>query len=167
LAEGHRTLARLAYEEGDIDTMERALRRVLELNSNDIQALNDLAWILVEERHDAQAALEFADRGLLLYPGYTHLLDTRGVVLFTLGRLEDARTDFDKCIELTTAELSPGSERTRAQALFHLARLCAKQENWTEAKATLDLALDINGRLAVFDSAQIAEIQELRQSIPR
>ncbi len=165
--DGRCTLALLAYADGDIDTTERAYRRVLELDPNRAEVLNNLAWILAEERDDAQAALEFADRGLLLYPDDAHMLDTRGVVLFRLGKLSDAGTSFERCIALTREDTGPNSERTRAKALFHLARLHARQNNWTEANAKLDLALDINGQLDVFDRAEIAEIQELRQSIRR
>jgi len=63
---------------------EKIYQELLEQYPNEIQILNDLAWILQEHYHRYAAALELANRGLRLEPDELHLLDTRGTFLSNL-----------------------------------------------------------------------------------
>ncbi|MBN1507004.1 MAG: tetratricopeptide repeat protein [Sedimentisphaerales bacterium] len=92
-------------------------RAVLDLDPNDVVALNNLAWVLCEEDGSYQEALELAERGLKIAPDYADLLDTRGVILHRLKKSDKAAEDFVKCIDLY-----PANARSLVSAHFHLAR---------------------------------------------
>lgn len=95
-----------------------AYRRVLsESDGFHAQALNDLAWLLAES-DDAGAlseADELSNRGTQRYPRDVHLLHTRGFVLAKLGKLPQARREFERCVSL-----SANSPATQAAALLDL-----------------------------------------------
>lgn len=122
--EGYRGLANVAFRTGDMEAAIGAYRGLLKVSALDAGALNDLAWILGEHKGEAglTEAEQLATRGLTRYPDDVHLLDTRGVVLMKLGRLDDARRDLEKCRNL--AESQPG---TRAAAALHLAQVLTAQ----------------------------------------
>ncbi|MCH7872968.1 MAG: hypothetical protein IID33_14835, partial [Planctomycetes bacterium] len=86
-------------------------------------ALNDLAWCTYEtaaSTADYEAALAIADRGVKLAPENPYLPDTRGEILAKLpGRLDDARTDFQKRLELVAQD-----DSARAETLRKLAGIC-------------------------------------------
>ncbi|MHC4067421.1 MAG: tetratricopeptide repeat protein, partial [Planctomycetota bacterium] len=86
--EGLLRMAQVAYGLDELDASEQAYRRILVQEPYHRQSLNDLAWILGVERGKPDEALELAERGVARYPDDMHLLDTRGVLLTSLGRLE-------------------------------------------------------------------------------
>jgi tetratricopeptide (TPR) repeat protein len=77
-------LATSLYQTGNSERAEKIYQELLEQYPNNIQILNDLAWILQEHYHRYAAALELANRGLRLEPDELHLLDTRGTILSNL-----------------------------------------------------------------------------------
>jgi tetratricopeptide (TPR) repeat protein len=149
-------LALLTYQGGDISGAEMAYVKVIEAHPNNPQALNDLAWILSESKHDYKRAIELADRGVALVPDDDHLRDTRGVVLMRVGRLQDARKDFEKM-----ASLNPPDSPRRAKALLQLGRVCAKMNDAAQAKRYLEEALQIDSRKSVFSAEERAEARQL------
>ena len=149
-------LALLAYQGGDIGGAEMAYVKVIEAHPNNPPALNDLAWILSESKHDYKRALELADRAVALAPDDDHLRDTRGVVLMRLGRLQDARKDFEKM-----ASLNPPDSPRRAKALLQLGRVCAKMKDADQAKRYLEEALQIDSRKSVFSAEERAEARQM------
>jgi tetratricopeptide (TPR) repeat protein len=145
-----------AYRLGDRDGAVQAYRRALELDPYQRQALNDLAWILGVETGKPQEAIEFADRGVARYPDDPHLLDTRGVLLTQLGRLADARTDLERCIEV-----AKGVPPTEAKARLHLARVHVKLGEPAAATQQLQEAAEIDNRHHVLSDDEKAEIRGL------
>lgn len=111
-------LALLSYQSGDADSAVKLYREVLEVRPKNTQALNDLAWILQEEEEAYEEALDLANRGVQVAPENDNLRDTRGVILEKLGRLEDARDDFVKLVELRKDD-----PEAHAKALKHLNRV--------------------------------------------
>jgi len=153
----------LAYKAGDVERAERIYRKVLAIDPNHPQALNDLAWILAEVHRDYEAALKLADKCLTLVPNNVHLRDTRGMILSHLpGRLADARKEFEKCVELTAAD-SPA----RARALLNLGRICAKLEDLERARRHLDEALRIDKQQGVFTDEERSEIGRILETSVR
>lgn len=159
----------LAFRLGDIDRAERAYRRVLELEPQNILALNDLAWALKEDRRREdigsrrkryKEALALADKGIKLAPANRNLHDTRGVILCKLGRFNDARKDFETCVKLADPR-SPA----RARALLQLGRTCAKLNDNTAAKRCFEEALQIDHRQKVFTAKERSEIDRLLQGV--
>lgn len=160
---GQLALASLAYRSGEVDRAERTYRKVLESSPNNIQALNDLAWILCESRKNYPSALELADKGVSLAPLNRHLRDTRGVILSnTSGRLRDAMRDFEKAVDLSAPQSA-----VRARALLQLGRACARLGDYSQARRYLDEALQIDRQQGVFSRQEQAEIDLLGKPISR
>ena len=128
------------------------------------RALNDLAWILAEARHDYAAALTLADRGLALEPDNVDLLDTRGAILMHLpDRLAQARADFERCAAVL-ARTSPGSA-THARMLWQLGRICAELDDATAARRALQEAMEIDGRHSVFTADERPQVSRLLERL--
>jgi tetratricopeptide (TPR) repeat protein len=125
-----------AHKAGHIDAAEESFRRALELSPRSVEAHNGLAWLLCEDRQDAQAALSVADRGVAHWPENVHLLDTRGVILFRLNRLGEAEKELKRALSLTQND-SP----TGAAVRFHLARVLAARREQSAARRWFNEAL--------------------------
>ncbi|MCH7945746.1 MAG: tetratricopeptide repeat protein [Armatimonadetes bacterium] len=154
--DAHLGLAQLLYRMGQIESAVRAYRRLLEIAPFHGNALNDLAWILSVEQGKHEEAVEFADRGAARYPNDPHRLDTHGVVMTKLGRLDEARTDLERSVRFA-GELPS----TKASALLHLAEVLARQGDAAAAKERFDEALAIHKTSPVFSNAQIDELRTL------
>jgi len=155
----HVGLALLCYQDRRVDRAEELYRAALRLDPDNLQALNDLAWILVNERGNCREALELADRGLRLSPDNPHLRDTRGVILLNMDdRLEDARRDFQKCVELAARP-----DAARAKALLQLGRVCLRLHDRSQARRHFQEALQIDRQLQVFTPQERSEAVSLSQ----
>ena len=152
-------LAQVKYLLGQFDEAEAAYRKVLEIDAWNQMALNGLAWILGEDADRLSEGKDYADQGLAAYPDQPNLLDTRGVLLTKLGELDDARKDLEKCLDTTTLPSS-----TRAQALFHLARVLNLQGDKETAQQKLTEALELDRQHGIFRSDERAEITHLLNS---
>jgi tetratricopeptide (TPR) repeat protein len=152
-------LAFTLYQTGNAERAERIYQELLEQYPNDIQILNDLAWILQEHYHRYEAALELANRALSLAPSDLYILDTRGTILSNLAdRLADARNDFERLVELSLPD-----SRQRAKALLQLGRICAKLNDLVQAKQHLQNALEIDRKIDVFTPDERSEIARIVQ----
>jgi len=152
-------LAFTLYQTGNAERAERIYQELLEQYPNNIQILNDLAWILQEHYHRYTAALELADKGLRITPDELHLLDTRGTILSNLtDRLDDARDDFERLVELSLPDT-----RQQAKALLQLGRICAKLNDLVQAKQHLQNALEIDRKIDVFSPDERSEITRILQ----
>jgi tetratricopeptide (TPR) repeat protein len=152
-------LASTLYQTGDAERAEKIYREVLGQYPNNVQALNDLAWILQERGQRYEEALALANKGLGLAPNDTNLLDTRGTILSKLSeRLADARKDFEKLVASW-----PEGTRQRARALLQLGRVCAKLNDLTQANQHLQKALEIDRKMSVFTGEERSEIAQVLQ----
>ncbi|HEY3242742.1 MAG TPA: tetratricopeptide repeat protein [Phycisphaerae bacterium] len=158
--EGHIGRAQVAYRLGNLDAAEAAYQRVLEIDPNHQQTLNDLAWVIGHDRGKPQRGLEFANRAVLRYPDDPHLLDTRGVLLAALGRHEEAQRDLEKCVKLST-----DLPETRAAALLHLGRVFLDGGNRELAKPPLEEAARIDRERQVLAPEDRAELTRLLQTL--
>jgi tetratricopeptide (TPR) repeat protein len=82
--------AMLAERMKRIDLMERDLRRLLELEPDNAQALNALGYTLADRTGRYQEAHALIKRALELKPNDYYILDSMGWVLYRLGRLPEA-----------------------------------------------------------------------------
>jgi len=152
-------LASTLYQTGNAERAKNIYEELLEQHTNDIRILNDLAWILQEHYLRYAEALTLANKGLSLAPDDVHLLDTRGTILLNIAdRLADARNDFERLVEL-----SPSDTPRQAKALLQLGRICAKLNDFTEARQHLKNALEIDGRIDVFTTEERSEIRRIVQ----
>jgi tetratricopeptide (TPR) repeat protein len=106
--------ANLRDLEGRYAEARKLYRQVLDKDPRNLGALNNLAWLLAladhPDRHGPEA-LSLIDRALALAPAQPGLLDTRALVLLSLGRVDEAVENLQESLE---AEPS-------AEKYFHLA----------------------------------------------
>jgi len=117
-------------------------RKILELDPNNVIAINNLAWVLCEEQGQQEEALKLAERGLAIAPDYKDLIDTRGVVYSRLGNFEKAVADFMRCIELY-----PANAASSVVPRFHLAQAYARMGRKTQAVEQLKETLAMQKRI--------------------
>jgi tetratricopeptide (TPR) repeat protein len=108
-------------------------RRVLERDSHNATALNNLAWILALKQGKGAEALELAEQALQIIGPNPSLLDTRGVIYLSLGRVDQAVQDLEAALE----------EKPTATYCFHLARALAKAKNVDRAKEAFRRAKEL------------------------
>lgn len=153
-------LASALYQSGDPEKAKQTYQALLTEFPNNVQVLNDLAWIIQEHDHDYEAALELANKGMALRGSNEdrrHLLDTRGTILSNLpDRLANARADFEELVSLTASDTPE-----RARALLNLARVCAKLGDLEQAKRHIGEAMTIDAETRAFTPEQRAEAQSL------
>ena len=152
-------LAFALYQTGDAERAKNTYQELLKQYPNDIQSLNDLAWILQEHDQDYEAALELANKGLRILPDEPHLLDTRGTILSNIpNRLADAKRDFQRLVDLPFA-----APPQQAKALLQLGRTCAKLNEPAQAKQHLEKALEIDQKINIFTPDERTEIAKILQ----
>jgi tetratricopeptide (TPR) repeat protein len=137
-------------------------QRVLEINPNNLVAINNFAWMLCEEQGKLQQALDLTERGLKIAPQYVDLIDTRGVIHYRRGEFDKAIEYFSKCLKLY-----PDTVPTKATCYFHLARALVK--NGQDAKATehLNQALDLHKKIKGLSPADQTEAQRLLEQLQK
>jgi tetratricopeptide (TPR) repeat protein len=155
-AEAVSVLAILLQVGGRHEESATLYQRLLELEPDNIIAINNLAWIICEVQGKHQQALELAQRGMKIAPNYYDLIDTRGVIYYRLGEFDKAVRDFNECIKLYPG-ITPASIGTR----FYLARALAKLGQKDKAIQYLDEALELNSQTGGLSTADLSEAQHL------
>ena len=95
-----------------LDEAVELFRRVLELNFQDLAALNNLATLLSEQAASRPEALSYIDRAIEIAGPQPGLLDTKGTILLLDGKAEDA---------VPLLEQAAASSLTDPRYHFHLA----------------------------------------------
>ena len=104
-AETYANLGSAYIQVGRYDMAIENLTKAIELKADNIDALNKLAWLFaaVDDAsiHDAQKAVEFAQRGCEL-TGYKDpmLLDTLAVAYAAAGRFDEAKATANKALNI-------------------------------------------------------------------
>jgi len=149
-------LAILLQVRGRDEESAALYQRLLELEPDNVIAINNLAWIMCEVQGKYQQALDLAQRGLKIAPNYYDLIDTRGVIYYRLGEFDKAVRDFNECIKLYPG-VTPASIGTR----FNLARALAKLGQKDKAVQYLNEALKLNNQTRSLSPADLSEAQHL------
>jgi tetratricopeptide (TPR) repeat protein len=149
-------LAILLEMTGHSDESADLYRRLIELQPENLIAINNLAWILSEKKGQYQRALELAQKGLKLAPNYIDLVETRGVVFYRMGELTKSIDDLTRCVELY-----PISSPQYVGASFHLARALNQIGRKEEALKYLNQALNSEGKAAGLSTAELNEAKHL------
>jgi tetratricopeptide (TPR) repeat protein len=149
-----------AHKLGRLDLAEGAFRKALEISPDSAAAANGLAWVLCEDRGDPHSALPIADQGVKRWPHDVHLLDTRSVILFRLGRLAEAKAGL-----LRASKLADAQSPTAAAIRFHLARVLAASGQREEAREHLHEALAMAARWGGLSAQEQAEAKLLSQQL--
>jgi tetratricopeptide (TPR) repeat protein len=153
-------LAMLLHNTGRLEESAQLYQHALELKPDNLLAVNNLAWILCEEKGQPQQALELAQRGLEKDPNYIDLIDTRGVAYYRLGEFDKAAQDFDRCVSLYLPQLP-----ARTSSYFHLARALAKLGQKSTAIESLNKTLESNDKVGGLSAAEFSETKRLLEEL--
>src|SRR5262249_792803 len=128
-------------------------RKVLELNPDNVLALNNLAYHLAEDDKTVDEALQYAQHLGSLTPGSPDVEDTLGWIYYRKGLY---RTGV-KHLQTATAK------NPTAQSKYHLSMAYARAGNPDQAKQTLEQALKMN---ATLPEAELAKRVVLPSQFP-
>jgi tetratricopeptide (TPR) repeat protein len=78
---------------------ETLYRELLQREQNNPVVLNNLAWLLSDRPEASKEALQYIDKAIELAGPEGALLDTRGMILVRMGKLNEAITDLKLAVE--------------------------------------------------------------------
>lgn len=82
--------AMLAEKLDRLDILEADLKRIIKREPENAMALNALGYTLADKTERYAEALEFIDAALKIEPYDHYILDSKGWILYRMGRLDDA-----------------------------------------------------------------------------
>ena len=92
--------AMLAERMDRIDILEKDLLRIITREPNNSNALNALGYTLADRTDRYEEALGYIDRALNLNADDFMIIDSKGWVLYRMGRLEEAREYLQKAMDI-------------------------------------------------------------------
>jgi tetratricopeptide (TPR) repeat protein len=152
-------LAAIRYRQGRYDEAETLFRQALASNSDNPQALNDLAWVLSQRDPSPsknQEALELVNRAIDIAGDNPTPLDTRAVIFLQLGQTDRALADLGRAIKLRP---------TSRVYHFHLARAHLLAKNEAESRRAFQRAEELGLKLETVDPLERESYQKLRREL--
>jgi tetratricopeptide (TPR) repeat protein len=143
----HRGLAQALEAQGQADRAIEAYRKTIGLNPNDVVALNNLAWLLLETKNRPDEALPLAVKANQIAPRSVEVADTLGWVHYRRGAYIDAEKVLSQALEQ-----SPNN----AHVQYHLGRTYTKLGKKSDAVSSLRRAAQLDPKLA--QSERIADL---------
>ncbi len=142
-------IAQVRGSSQDIDGAIEEYRAIVNLDDDNIVALNNLAWYLLER--NPEEALVHAQKAFGLSPESSSVLDTLAMAQLATGRLAEARRTIDRALELSpdSPELQyhevriRASEGDRAGAAESLAALLDRHEEFYEREKAVALLAEL------------------------
>ena len=98
-ARTHAALAYILHAQGQADDAIKELVRALELDADNVNALNSLGYILADSGRDPRKAVEYCRHALRRAPENPAYLDSLGWAYYRLGRSDEAREVLRKALE--------------------------------------------------------------------
>jgi len=154
------SLAILLQTTGHNSESVELYKQILNLQPDNTIVINNLAWILCQDQGQYEQALELAQMGLEIDPGYVDLIDTRGVIYYKLAQYENAVRDFSRSLELY-----PDTSPSKVATHLHLAKAFIKLGRKSEAQANLKQALELYTQLGGLSASEYAETTSLLKEI--
>ncbi len=116
-------LAMIYQQLGELTKSEKSYLKVLRDQPQNIQALNNLAYLYVDKLKNPKKGLLFIEQALKRRPGDLNLMDTYGWTLYKLGNIEKAHETLEDVVK---------RDLTNADTLYHIAvvkeAMAAKQK---------------------------------------
>ena len=137
--------AMLAEKMDRLDVMEADLRKVIETDPQNAQALNALGYTLADRTDRYAESQKLIDQALALRPDDFFILDSKGWVLYRLGKLDEAIVYLRRAYE----------QVSDAEIAAHLGEVLWVSGNQKEARQILDAALK-----ATPDNTHLQEVIE-------
>jgi len=156
------TLAVLLQTTERFEESAKLYQQILQLQPDNVIAMNNLAWIMCEEQGKLKEALELAQAGLQIAPNYIDLIDTRGVIYHKLGEFDKAIEDFN-----TSIKLYPKQNPAAVASRFHLGRSLAAKGQSNKAVAELQQALSLHDQVGGLSETDITEAQRLLEKLQK
>src|SRR5262249_13172250 len=97
-------LGKLREEQGDVPAAEAAMRKVIEAEPRNGVALNFLGYLFAEHNQNLEEAVHLTQRALTAEPDNPFYIDSLGWAYYQLGRLEDARRELERAVQLGANE---------------------------------------------------------------
>ncbi len=144
-------VATLRHIQGRYDEEVELYRMVLENRPQSYVFLNNMAWTLCEGLQRYDEALERIDDVIRRHGVFAAFLDTRGVILARLGRLDDALADLERSTKLTPA----------ASTYFHLARTYRQANKLGDYRRCRELARKARLDAATLDPTDKADLSSV------
>jgi cellulose synthase operon protein C len=143
-------LAEVYVSNNQVEEVKAQCREILKLQPDNIVALNNLAWYLLEE--NPKQALSYAERAVTLLPDSGPVLDTLAMAQLKNNNLEEARRSIDRALAS-----DPESNDIR----YHEARIRAAEGDTAGAMVTLKSLL---GKETAFSERAAADkfLKELK-----
>ena len=135
VSEANFNLAVYYAANGYADSAAAAYEKAIELDPNDSDSMNGLAWLLAERGADLDRALRLGTRATELDPNGANL-DTLGWVHFKRGDFDAAVTVLEDCVKRWGEE---------PEYLLHLGLAYSKQDRGDLARSTLRKSADLAG----------------------
>lgn len=117
------------------DLAEEQYKKSLEINSEFIPAMNNLAYLYGRQDRELNKAFDLARRAREKVGDYPAVMDTLGWVYYKKGLYDNAIVEFDSCIE---------KEPDNPMFHYHLGLTLHKNGKSDAAKASLEKALDLS-----------------------
>jgi Tfp pilus assembly protein PilF len=141
---------------GKIDLITE-MKKVLDIDHDNVQAMNYLAYTYAEQNRELEAAEDLARRALQKQPHDGYILDTVGWVLFKKGKMEESI----KYLERAYSQKS--DESVIAE---HLGDAYLRYELWQKAlrmyRKAAELETDVEKSRRIHDKVVSAESQKQR-----
>ena len=146
---------------GKTEQARACYERVLEYNPNNVDALNNLAYLLATELGDPQRAVALAKRATKQNPNAPQILDTLGWAQFKAGALHEARNTLQRSVKL----------RPLPHNHLHLGRVFIALDVPTRARTLLKQAIELaennkDTRVADEARAALSELAQATQNSP-
>jgi tetratricopeptide (TPR) repeat protein len=151
------SLAEFHDAEGRYDEAIERYRAILEKDPKSDIALNNLAWLLAFQEGKAAEALEIIERAIRTAGPQANLLDTKGVILISLNRPDEA---VKVLAEAVTQARSP-------ELYYHLAMAHYRAKQSVEAGRTWRLAKEAGFTTKNLHPLENKSYEELLKIIPR
>jgi tetratricopeptide (TPR) repeat protein len=150
-------LAALWIRQGRFDEAEGVYRQVLTGDSDDSEALNNLAWLLaLRDQSKAEEAVELINRAIDQQGPTASLVDTKAVALIRGGRSRDA-------IEILKVAAATNSRN--ASVPLHLAWALQNEGKPDEARKAFQKALELGWKPERSDPLERLFMEKLRQEL--
>lgn len=144
-------IATFRHQQARYDDEAGLLRRALAARPGDPVASNNLAWALSECLNRPDQALPVIDEEIRTNGRADWTLDTRGVILTRLGRLDEAIATLKEA----------GGDRPSAATLYHLARAYRRAGRAREFRDAIDLARRAGLSPRELDPVERAEMDKI------
>src|SRR5208337_232844 len=150
------SLATLRNMQRRYNQSESIYREVLGGSPNNLEALNNLAWLLAFQAGNEHEALELIDRAIDIAGSNATLFDTRAVVYLQLGKTDLALQDLRSALAINPE---------KSVLYFHLGRALEMAGNAVEAREALRQAEQRGLNVETMDPRERETFLKVRQKL--